>query len=195
MVIRGARIQQQMEREGILDEASTYQELERKTIAGFPNTRKRQHVVSPIQITQMEFVPAVPSNVLQCNATAVSNNPEQDTPGPKTYYPQILFNGMTFEQESTPDNVTLKTANNKEVNVVPIQLSDLTCKVRCTCLDFYYRFAEYNYGDDSLLGKKPPPYQRKTTTRPDANPTKTPGICKHVMAAILKLRDSGLIVR
>lgn len=195
MVIRGARIEQQMEREGLLDEASTYQDLERRTIAGFPNTTKRQHVVQPLQVTRTEFVPFVPTGNLRCDATVVSNNPEQPTPGPITYYPQIMFSGIEFQDENTPENVTLKTTSNKDVNVVPISLSDNTVKVRCTCLDFYHRFAEYNFGDDSLYGKKPPPYQRKTTTRPDANPTKTPGVCKHVMKTILALRDAGLIKR
>ena len=195
MLIRGARIIQQMEREGLLDEASTYQSLEQRTVAGFPNTTKRQYAVQPVQIVRMEFVPFVPTGNLRCDAVARSNNPEQRTPGGKTYNPQVLFNDVEYQEEDSNENVTIKVVGGNELFVVPIDLSQNTCKVRCDCLDFYHRFAEYNFSDDSLYGSKPPAYQRKTTTRPDANPTKTPGICKHVMKTILSLRDSGLIKR
>lgn len=187
MIIRGARIIQQMVREGILDEASTYQNLERRTVAGFPNTTKRQFAVQPIQIVRMEFIPYVPTGNLRCDAIARS--------GEKTYEPQILFNNVEYQDEDTPQNVTFKASTGDELNILPIDLSQNTCKVRCTCLDFYHRFSEYNYSDDSLYGGKMPTYQRKTTTRPDANPNRTPGICKHIMKTILALREAGMIRR
>lgn len=184
MLIRGARIIQQIEQ---LEEASTYSDLERSTIQGFPNTTKRQHAVTPIQIVRTEFVPFIPTGNLRCDAVARS--------GPNTYHPQVLFDEVEYQDDDTPENVTVQSSNGKPIHIVPIDLSTNTCKVRCDCLDFYHRFAQYNFDADSLYGNKPPTYQRKTNTRADVNPTRTPGVCKHVMKTILGLRDAGMLKR
>ena len=181
MLIRGPRIIQQ------IDEDSTYSDLERGTVQGFPNTTKRQHVVQPVQIVRMEFVPFIPTGNLRVDATARS--------GPKTYKPQALFNEVEYQDEDTNDNVTVQSSNGEPIHIVPIDLSQNTVKVRCDCLDFYYRFSQWNFNDDSLYGNKPPTYQRKTADRPDVNPTQVPGICKHVMKTILGLRDAGMLKR
>jgi hypothetical protein len=54
-------------------------------------------------------------------------------------------------------------------------------------MDFYWRFAMYNDKDDSLLGKPPAPYVKKTDREPQ-NPKQVPGVCKHITALADKLR-------
>ena len=65
---------------------------------------------------------------------------------------------------------------------------------RCTCCDFFYTFAYYNYNNNCLYGPKPKPYIRKTTTYPIRNKLHVPGICKHIYHSWTVLRDSGLTV-
>ena len=63
---------------------------------------------------------------------------------------------------------------------------------RCTCADFFYTFAFYNYHNGHCLyGPAPRPYQKKTN-RPPRNPHGLVGICKHIYNAWAVLRNSGL---
>lgn len=65
---------------------------------------------------------------------------------------------------------------------------------RCTCADYFYRFAWYNYYNaHCLYGPAPRAYQKKTN-RPPQNPRKLPGICKHIINAWQILANSGLTV-
>jgi hypothetical protein len=71
--------------------------------------------------------------------------------------------------------------------------SQTQAKVKCNCLDFYYRFSVWNHGKNSLEGDPPPPYVRKTDYMPPVNPTKTPGLCKHIMKVMEFLRGENII--
>ncbi len=62
---------------------------------------------------------------------------------------------------------------------------------RCSCADFFFTFAWYNYHNaHCLYGPAPRPYQKKTN-RPPRNPQGLPGICKHIHNAWELLRNSG----
>lgn len=180
--IRGSRLLQWSEEE--LDEV-TLADLERDTVSGFPNTTKRQHATDPIHITQMKLIPAVPTGDLICDAEASS--------GPKTYDPKILFLDTTYEDDDTGTNVTFTAVDGDTYNIQPISLSRSNCKVRCNCLDFYYRFHNQNANKDALYGQLRPPYHRKTDTRPPANPENVNGLCKHLIKVVQSLRQAGLV--
>ena len=68
-----------------------------------------------------------------------------------------------------------------------------TVKVNCSCSDFYYTFGYYNWRTQTLFGKKPIPYQRKTTTRPERNPQHLPGLCKHIYWCLIELYELGIM--
>lgn len=197
-IIRGARILQQIANEGIewdeepLEErsSSTYQDLERRAISAFPRTRKRQHVVHTIQIPQVQFTPYIGTRNLLVRGQARSG-----TYNNVTYKPMLFFNEIQYEEESTNQNATFKATDNKDYHVQPIDLSDNVVRVRCDCLDFYFRFAPWDFSNDALFGPKPKPYVRKTRHYPPVNPTRSPGICKHVMKLALNLRDARLLKR
>lgn len=182
-IIRGARILQVLDK---LEEA-TLIDLEREIERGFPNTTKRQHATDPVQIPQMKLVASPVSTDLIVKAVASSEG--------KKYDPIIHFLQVEYEDTDTPNNVTFTAVDGDTYNIAPIKLSTCNVKVRCTCLDFYYRFAVWNDNADSLYGKPPPPYQRKTETRPPANPLQVPGLCKHVIKTTQALLDSGIVVR
>jgi len=184
--IRGARLLQWSEDSETLEEV-TLNDLERDTVFGFPNTTKRQHATDPVQITATKLVAAVPTNDLKCDATAKS--------GPKTYDPKILFLDVEYQDQDTNENVTFTGADGKTYNIIPVSLLNSNVKVTCNCLDFRWRFSVWNDDRGALYGDPPPPYQRKTDTRPPANPNRTPGICKHLIKLTQSLRQSGLIGR
>jgi len=67
-------------------------------------------------------------------------------------------------------------------------------RVRCSCKDFFFTFALWNFRKNALFGVKPRSYTRKTTTRPPRNPKKIPGLCKHLVNASLWLRRKGYVI-
>ncbi len=188
-IIRGVRLLQWMDEE-TLEERSSYQELERKTISAFPRTRKRQHATQPIQIVRTDFTPYLGTRNLLVRAQARSG-----TYNNVFYKPMLFFNEIQFEDESTNENVTFKATTGEDVSMLPIDLNDNIVRVRCDCLDFYFRFAPWNFSNDDIYGPKPKPYVRKTNTRPSVNPTRSPGICKHVMKLTHSMRDARMLKR
>jgi len=184
-IIRGARLLQAIKELEQLDERS-YTGLQQSTLRFQPPTKKRQYATDPIRITKIELIPAVPSKILKVEGTAQS--------GQKTYDPIMQFSDVEYQDEDTNENVTFVASDGEQYHIVPISLMRNNVKVKGNCLDFFYRFATYNFVDGSLYGQKPPPYRRKTTTRPPANLLKIPGLCKHLIKLGQALKQSGLVV-
>ena len=64
---------------------------------------------------------------------------------------------------------------------------------RCTCKDYFFTAAYYNYYNaHCLYGPPPKPYIRKTTWYPPRNPRGIPIICKHIYHAWDYLKREGL---
>ncbi len=189
-IIRGARILQQIEEESALSERSSYQDLERRTITAFPRTRKRQHATHPVQIVRTDFTPYIGTRNLLVRGQAKSG-----TYNNVFYKPMLFFNEIKFEDEDTPQNVSFKVSGNEDYHMQPIDLSDNIVRVRCDCLDFYFRFSPWDFSNDDLFGPKPKTYVRKTNNYPPVNPTRSPGICKHIMKLVLTLRDARMLKR
>ena len=189
-LIRGARILQQIEEETALSERSSYQDLERRTITAFPRTRKRQHATHPVQIVRTDFTPYIGTRNLLVRGQAKSG-----TYNNVFYKPMLFFNEIQFEDEDTAENVSFKVAGGEDYHMQPIDLSDNIVRVRCDCLDFYFRFSPWDFSNDDLFGPKPKTYVRKTNTYPPVNPTRSPGICKHIMKLVLTLRDARMLKR
>lgn len=169
-----------------IEEDSTYPTLRTNIQRAFPDTRKRQHATGEVQIVRKEFVPIQGSHALQVNSQSRSNDGA-------TYQQTVQFTGVNYEPADTPENVTFMGADGADHHVQPITLQQSNVRVRCNCLDFHYRFALWNFNDGSLMGPKPAPYVRKTTTRPPANPLQLPGVCKHIIKLAQDLMGTGLI--
>ena len=190
MIIRGERILDYIAEEEQLEERSSYQNLERSTISAFPQTKKRQHAVHPVQIVRTDFTPYIGTKNLLVRGQAKSG-----TYNNVYYKPMLFFNDIVFEEEDTPQNVSVKASDGQDHHMQPIDLSQNVVRVRCDCLDFYFRFSPWDFSNDDLYGPKAKPYVRKTTTYPPVNPTRAVGICKHVMKLVLTLRDARLLKR
>lgn len=62
---------------------------------------------------------------------------------------------------------------------------------RCTCADYFFNAAWYNYyNGNCLYGPAPKPYQKKTN-RPRRNQLGIPIICKHIYNAWSFLKQQG----
>lgn len=181
-LIRGKRIVDALT---YLQEDATYPQLYTNIQRGFPDTKKRQHVANQVNVVKIQYVPIEGNKVLQVNATTVSNG--------NRHTPAAQFTNVQYQQEETSDAVTFKGTDNADHTIKQIDLSSTNVKVRCTCLDFHFRFSWQNYSDNSLVGNPPPIYRRKTTTRPPANPTEVPGLCKHLVRLFDVLKRNRLV--
>jgi hypothetical protein len=162
----------------------TLQKLQQSTQSSFPDTEKRQHAVATIGISNIKYVPYQDSNLLKVNATAVS--------GPKRYECSMLFEDVYYEQAPSNQLVTFEGVDGVEHNIHPLNTKVNDVKVKCSCMDFYYRFAQADYQNDGLDGEPPPPYVKKTD-RPSVNPTNAPGMCKHLHKLEEQLETVGLL--
>lgn len=169
-------------------EESNLTDLERETIRGFPTTTKRQHSTDTVQASTMEITPFTKTGELLVKSVMKNND------GGKTYDAAIMFNDVNFEDSDTPSNITFKATDGDDYHMTKLHARGNEVKVKCDCMDFYYRFAIHNFSDGSLYGKKPPPYRRKTDTRPPANPNNVPGLCKHLMKLAQALHQSNMLV-
>lgn len=178
-LIRGARILQQ------LDEDSTATQLRQNIVTSFPHTRKRQNATNEVNVANVQYIPYVGTKMLHVKSSTRSNGHE--------YKQAVQFMRVVFAGADGPDNVTFTASDNQEYHVQPIALMNHNVKVRCNCLDFYYRFATWNYNDNSIVGRAPIPYQRKTQNHPEVNPDHVPGMCKHLLKLMDRLRSERLI--
>lgn len=158
--------------------------LERDTIRGFPDTKKRQHITGTVNISNIEYIPYVESNTIEIKAIARTSG--------GTYNPSILVNDVEFQDTDAPNTATFQ-ANDQQYHVTPISKNLHDCSVSCDCADFRWRFAMTNFADGSLIGSPPPTYIRKTTTRPPVNPLNVIGLCKHLTKFVETLEGVGLI--
>ncbi len=167
-----------------LAEVSSIGQLEQNIERAFPTTTKRQHATGPVQITNVEYIPYVGTKMLHVRSLANNDG--------NTYKQALQFVNVEFQPADSPDNVTILATDNQEYSLAKIQLEGNLAKVRCSCPDFRWRFANWNFGDKSLVGSPPPKYTRKTDTRPPVNPDRVPGLCKHLIKLVQTLEQSGL---
>ena len=183
-IIRGKRVEDQLDDLEAIFEQSSYNNLEQNVLKFIPVSAKRQHAVDPIRIVSLTTLPYIGTKNLDIAAVASSEG--------TNYNPRLVFNNVVFEEEDLPTNVTVKAKDGEEYHMQPINLADNTLRVRCDCLDFYWRFAAFNAKDKSLIGSAPTAYQRKSNRGP-ANPQEVPGVCKHIIATVKALKHSGMV--
>lgn len=193
--MRGARVLQQLAAEArkqaeleALNEVSTAPDLDDNIRSEWPTTRKRQNATGEVSVANIEYIPYIGMKMLHIRSSTNSNG--------HAYNQSIQFQRVIFDTMSLPEqNVTIDATDGNAAYIRPLDLAQHNVKVRCNCLDFHFRFANYNSDDKSLVGRPPPPYVRKTTDRPPVNPNHVPGICKHLLKVVQTLQSSGLIVR
>lgn len=173
---------------GVLAESATYDDLYANITQEFPDTRKRHNATNEVNVREIRYIPVrttAEGGALQLAASTQSNGHE--------YKQQLLFSDVQFDPEDAEDNITFKATDGKDYHIKPISLQGNRIRVNCTCMDFHYRFAMWNYNNGTLMGRKPKLYQRKTDTRPPVNPGQVDGMCKHLIKVCDRLQQQRLI--
>jgi hypothetical protein len=163
---------------------SSLNNLHQSAVAAFPGTTKRQHATQPIRITRLEWIPFLGMKTLYVKGLAQNEG--------KEYKTAILFKGVNYHRERDVPNLARLMTGGEEYLLDRLSLEDTDVMLRCNCGDFYWRFNYYNHLDRSLYGRKRRAYEA-VGGRPPANPTESPGMCKHLMKTVRALRESGVI--
>ena len=141
-----------------------------------------------VKMDNLTFIPMASNNMLKIGSNTTSNNGHD-------YWTTVVIDNVTYiGDEDDVFNAFTFTGNDGteyKVNKIP---RNANVKVNCSCLDFYYRFAVWDDRHKALDGSPPPPYIRKTQTRPEVNPMHSPGMCKHVISLMGNLRTQGLFI-
>ena len=146
--------------------------VERDGVLTPDKSNTRTHRASKIQIVNYEFIPSVPDRTLLLKARVSS-------PSGGKYQSSIRFVNVQFANEEQPGYVEVDAIDGRTYYIKQLTHTQTTVRVRCTCLDFYWRMATWDHARKSLEGDPPPPYVKKTD-RPPVNPNHVPGICKHL---------------
>lgn len=163
----------------------TLYQLDRSTVNTFGPEREVR--ANRVQIEKVAFTPAQGRLGTELNVTANIRG----TTGNR-YVSTIVFQKVKTEEADGPTNVTVKATTGNDVHLQNVSLNSSNVQVRCTCLDFYFRFALWNLKHKSLHGDPPDPYV-KTTDRPPVNPQQKPGVCKHLYKLIQNLKGQGIM--
>ena len=150
------------------------------TRSSFGNDRENDS--NRVQVKDVEYIPMVQEGILQVRANTYSE------PGVGPYQSVIVLNGVQFVNEDeynqaneTGENIfNMTSSGGTDFYIQYEPAATVDVRVRCTCEDFRWRFAAYNYSDGSLQGDPPDTYVKKTD-RPSVNPADTPGVCKHLI--------------
>ena len=162
---------------------STFNDLYSSAVTAFPNTTKRQFVTQPVQIHNLQIIPFIGMKTLFLKSEAVN--------GDRHYNTIILVKGIQYEHEIVPGTIEITASDGQTYRLYKPSLENDDVLVRCSCPDHHWRFVHYNHLDHSLYGKDRKKYEAKYNPG-SANPTKSPGMCKHLMKFAEVLRNSYL---
>jgi hypothetical protein len=167
--------------ENILIEKSTIHYLKANTNLLFdtPRDQKSRQVL----VDNLTYIPYVEDKKLLVTANTRTKL--------NKYKTSIMFDRVTYVEQDNRWKVEIKTRNDV-FYIYSIKRNRWPVSVSCTCLDFYYMFSVWNQKDDSLFGDPPEPYIKKTD-RPLRNPTREPGVCKHILRLSDELIGAGVL--
>jgi hypothetical protein len=165
-----------------LKETSTMNQLASSTKVFFDQGRQQRSV--RVQIPDVELIPSVADKILLAKATTRGQN--------ETYESYIQISDVRYVEEGTAYAISFVAPDDATYWIIPARNANEDVKVSCNCLDFYWRFATWNYENGSLLGKPPPTYVKKTERAP-VNPDRVPGVCKHLLALANRLKTEKIL--
>ena len=145
----------------------------------------REQNANKVQVKDAQLLPSLNDKTLSVKATTHSKDSDYNT--------LIVFSGVSFFTEGGHGRQEITVPDGTTMFIDPIRPYKSNVKVRCDCLDFYYRFSVWDKRDDALTGDPPEPYHRKTKTYPPVNPQKISGVCKHIMAVTKYLKAQRII--
>lgn len=140
----------------------------------------REQNANKVQAQEINLIPSLPDNTLTAKARMQSSG--------KFYEALIVLSGVKFFNEGGHGRQQIQTADGATYYIDPVRPYKANVKVRCNCLDFYFRFSVWDQRDDALTGEPPERYHRKTVNYPPVNPQKISGVCKHIISLANQLK-------
>lgn len=164
----------------------SYNQLLRQTKTGETiRDTPRENLSKKVQVQEVNLIPSLPNKTLTAKSRTRSTNGFYET--------VIEFSGVSFFNEGGHGRQEIQAADGTSYFIDPIRPYKSNVKVRCGCLDFYFRFAAWDQRDKALTGPPPEPYRRRTDTYPPVNPQKLSGLCKHIMSLVAELKRERII--
>lgn len=148
----------------------------------------------------------LPRSVPNVNAKSMIFQGEAYSPGDrkkkipaKSYKPQIVFYQVDFTNEEDKEHpLSAYTKTGDLVWSEQLKSFKHPVMVRCSCLDFFFRWGYPDARKSALTGKDNFRYTRKTPAppvgRPYQNPKNLPGFCKHVVGLWELLQKRRLLI-
>lgn len=164
---------------------STLSGLFQSAVDAFPNTTRRQHVVAPIKISNLQIIPFVGMKTLFLKVSAFNEGRE--------YNPIILIKRMHYQDAPGKGIAEIAASDGQTYYMKRPILSGDDVLLRCKCADFFWRFNYFDHLDRSLYSRKRRPYVALHNPG-SANPLKMPGMCKHIMKMMEVLVNTGIIM-
>jgi hypothetical protein len=146
------------------------------TSANFGGSRQKE--ANQVQVRNIQYTPSIPQGVLYIKCETFSGRDS----GP--YNTVLELTNINFvdreEGEADPNSFSFTATDGNLYYMKSSAGVTIDVRVGCSCEDFRWRFAVHNHRDGSLAGEPPPAYARRTN-RPPVNPSRTPGVCKHLI--------------
>jgi hypothetical protein len=107
----------------------------------------------------------------------------------------IIFNGLEFvDQQDETHDFGIEVTPGKVMWCAKPSYASTPVQIGCFCQDYRHTFFWWDKRVNSYAGYDFPPYRRKTTTRGRRNLRGTPSLCKHALAMIKSLGQSGFVI-
>jgi len=146
-----------------------------------------------IKFNKFLLQPQIGTKILLATSRAKSSGKS----GNKEYVTLIQFLGVEYEEHEPSDDehtaIKLLTGPDADASTVylydPLDGNKINVQVECSCSDYYFRFAWWNYEHGCHYGRRPRPYVPvKGSNRPPVNPDHIPGMCKHLNSLVETLK-------
>lgn len=154
------------------------------SIKAFPSTSRRQNSTDTVRVEHVDWVPFEGVRTLFVKAMVNNEGRKNES--------IALFKNVNYSERQKRGFVPLASSGGKTVFVERISASKNDVLVRCSCGDFHWRFNYYNGLDGSLFGRKRTKYEGRGLW--EANPSKSPGMCKHLMKMAKILHEANLLI-
>ena len=167
-------------------EDQTIPQLHQSIRRGFPKTKKRQHVVHTVSITKLQYTP----DTKQDKLTVISSTVTSDG---QPHNQMMEVRNVNIQPPNSGNTSKIVDREGLEHSITPAKLNISNVGVFCDCEDYQFRFAQYNIQNNCHIGPNPQNYVKKTD-RPPVNPSRVPGMCKHIIKVSDELKDQGILI-
>lgn len=144
---------------------------------------------SNVRLEQSRYAAGTKTLMITASVTSESKS------GSK-YTNVIVFQGVEASQRQRGKFVLPFDVSGQRWYIEKPKAGSHDVRVRCACVDYTQTWAFWNKESKALFGSKYPPYNHKTNNANlERNKKHEAGLCKHLLAVVQQLRDTGVVRR